>query len=76
MNQPANSLNVGDVVQLKSGGPDMTVVRVLEANADPVGEIVMKQHGLKAGDVVCTWFDGETKEEAGFPASAVERVDM
>ena len=52
-----NSFNAGDVVCLKSGGPDMTVERVEAAAA-----------GLS---VVCVWFVEQSLYRASFPASAL-----
>jgi uncharacterized protein YodC (DUF2158 family) len=52
------TFNVGDIVQLKSGGPDMTVTRI----------------GASAGEPMlwCTWFDG-TKDAYGlFPPNALK----
>ncbi|MGA1303200.1 MAG: YodC family protein [Cyanobium sp.] len=46
---------VGDVVQLKSGGPMMTITSI-EAN-----------HGLLS----TTWFDGTRQEKESFPLDAV-----
>jgi uncharacterized protein YodC (DUF2158 family) len=45
---PSMAFGVGDCVQLKSGGPDMTVTKVI---ATPEGEAI----------VLCDWFDGSTK---------------
>ena len=38
------SFSVGDTVQLKSGGPDMTVTRIGTAGGEPM--------------VWCAWFEG------------------
>ena len=56
----ANTFKPGDVVQLKSGGPKMTVV---EAHKNLVGTPVVVVH----------WYDaeGETKQEI-LPETAVE----
>lgn len=49
--------NVGDVVQLKSGGLDMTV--------SYVGEKVFPSGG-KVPIVSCTWFNGKKLEKESF----------
>ncbi|THF60809.1 YodC family protein [Pseudothauera rhizosphaerae] len=51
------TFKVGDVVKLKSGGPDMTV--------DYVGEVEFP-HGGKAPTVSCTWFVGKKLERNSF----------
>src|SRR5690349_12253597 len=52
------SLKVGDTVQLKSGGPDMTVTRIGTAGGEPM--------------VWCAWFEG-TKDAYGlFPPDALK----
>ena len=52
-----NGLNPGDVVCLKSGGPDMTVERV-EATAGNTS-------------VICVWFVDQSLYRASFPMSAL-----
>ena len=52
-----NAFKPGDVVCLKSGGPDMTVERA-EAGAGDVS-------------VVCVWFVERNLYRASFPASAL-----
>jgi len=50
--------NVGDTVKLKSGGPDMTVVKIGTAGGEPM--------------VWCAWFEG-TKDVYGlFPPNALK----
>ena len=53
--------NIGDVVQLKSGGPPMTVVK-----AGP--------NEKKIGTVWCEWFEEKTQNSAVFPSDAVNHV--
>jgi uncharacterized protein YodC (DUF2158 family) len=59
-----NEIKVGDVVQLKSGGPKMTV----------------SQTGNTAfGDTVvhawCDWFEGNKKMDGVFPLTSLRAVD-
>lgn len=53
----ANSFKPGDIVQLKSGGPVMTVTRVLAG-----GKVLHT-----------SWFAGKKNETAAFPFEAVIR---
>lgn len=70
-----SQFNVGDIVRLKSGGPKMTVTRIIRKREGFIDEAMTKMKGLSAGDVVCTWFDGEEKKESGFAADALEKVE-
>jgi uncharacterized protein YodC (DUF2158 family) len=51
-----NTLKVGDVVQLKSGGPQMTVCKIDE-------------EGIT---INCCWFNGKKVEKADFPLETLE----
>jgi uncharacterized protein YodC (DUF2158 family) len=55
-------LNIGDVVKLKSGGPKMTVTRLLTKNGEPT--------------CVCEWFEDETNKNAAaaFPVEALAKA--
>ncbi len=54
-----NELKVGMIVQLKSGGPQMTVVKI-----DPKYE----------GSIFCRWYSGDKFEREGFPPEALEII--
>ena len=49
----------GDIVKLKSGGPDMAVQSLFDSNA----EIYM-----------CQWFAGKKLESGRFPVESLEKV--
>lgn len=70
-----SDLSVGDVVRLKTGGPKMVVSHVFESDNTMKNALVGGAHGLKKGDLVCTWFDGDEKKDGGFRAGTVVRVD-
>lgn len=55
----ATSFNVGDIVKLKSGGPDMTVKTLPQE---------------KGTTYVCQWFAGRKLEQGSFPADSLEKV--
>lgn len=54
-----NTFKVGDIVKLKSGGPDMTV-RVVP---DPTSKTY-----------TCQWFAGKKLEQGSFPGDSLEPV--
>lgn len=54
----ADEIKEGDVVMLKSGGPDMTVTSIGD------------QYGTRT--VWCAWFDGKKNCNATFNANAVQ----
>ena len=54
----ADEFKPGDVVVLKSGGPDMTVEKISTFN----------------GDVVCQWFGGRKLEKGSFPPASLTHV--
>jgi uncharacterized protein YodC (DUF2158 family) len=56
----AERLRVGDIVQLKSGGPQMTVIRT---------DVV--QVGWDEPGVTCTWFAGAKNERGTFLPDAL-----
>lgn len=57
---------IGDVVRLKSGGPDLVITYILMGNStrDKAAEL----RGFKKGDVVCEWQmempDGKTQNKS------------
>jgi uncharacterized protein YodC (DUF2158 family) len=55
------TFQIGDVVQLKSGGPKMTV--------EDVG-----QNAIGADTVWCSWFDGNKKVQGTFAPQALQKV--
>ena len=68
---------VGDVVQLKSGGPKMTIKRLIGQGTDNwqsrINEEAMKAIGHKNGDLVCVWFENNQLKDAVFPPETVEK---
>ncbi|MGG4604257.1 YodC family protein [Paenalcaligenes sp. Me131] len=53
-----NSFVVGDIVKLKSGGPEMTV------------KIVSEEHQI----YTCQWFAGKKLEQGQFPGDSLVEV--
>ena len=65
-----DSIKVGDVVQLKSGGPKMTVQRVLGSDQSNLGlkasDEFLKLKGFRDGDVICNWFEASSLKDGTF----------
>ena len=57
----SEAIKAGDVVQLKSGGPKMTVEEI-----KPWNEIVR---------VWCNWFDGTNAKADSFPLTSLKPVE-
>jgi uncharacterized protein YodC (DUF2158 family) len=57
----ATELKVGDIVQLKSGGPEMTVTHVGDA--------------IDRNRIHTAWFAGKKNEKSVFPSEALELVE-
>ena len=55
----SDQFKVGDVVQLKSGGPKMTVTQV-------------GNHELYGPTVWCVWFVGTKQEKGTFPPGSLQ----
>jgi len=67
----------GQVVRLRSGGPDMTVKSVIgEEKKMPFTLIddAWKSKGLRDDDVICVWFEGNTSKEDGFDVELLDLV--
>ena len=64
-------LTSGDVVQLKSGGPLMTVSGVI--GKDPLLEGLKAAKGYSDGDVTVEYFVKDRLEKATFKASSLEK---
>jgi uncharacterized protein YodC (DUF2158 family) len=54
-----NTFAVGDIVKLKSGGPEMTVRAIPTEHT--------KQY-------ICQWFAGKKLEQGTFPADSLEQI--
>lgn len=54
---------VGDIVKLKSGGPEMTVK-----------EAVTNMKGIETGSYRCQWFAGKKLDNGVFPYESLEAV--
>lgn len=55
-----DTFDIGDIVRLKSGGPDMTVAEVGEIEGRPT--------------VWCTWFEKDKQDQSTFHPGTLERI--
>jgi len=68
----------GDVVKLKSGGPVMTIFRILGEETGnlqiEMADKMIKMGGYENGDLVCEWFDKAVRKNEVFKESSIELV--
>ena len=73
------TLKIGDVVQLKSGGPKMTVQRIIGSDNNNIGlkagDEFLKLRGFKDGDVICHWFEGSSLRDGTFKIESLLQLD-
>ncbi len=65
----------GDVVQLKSGGPRMTITGIIgesDQNSPLNLRALQKVAGFENGDVTVQYFDGARLEKAVFKKTVIE----
>lgn len=67
-----NPFRVGETVQLKTGGPPMTIQRIMEGGMKdvPVTGIPM----TNKGDLYCCWFVDKDIMKASFRPDMIERT--
>ncbi len=72
-------LKMGDVVQLKSGGPKMTIQRIMGSDKSNFGvkaaDEFLKLSGYKDGDVICQWFEGNSLRDGTFKTESLNRAE-
>ena len=75
-----DSVKVGDVVQLKSGGPRMIVQRVIGSDQSNLGlkasDEFLKLKGFHDGDVVCNWFESSSLKDGTFKVESLNREGL
>ncbi len=73
------ALQTGTVVQLKSGGPEMTIKGIIGDENSPLNkteETGLKIRGYGEGDVYCQWFNDINKlESACFKPNMLDEID-
>ena len=72
-------MTIGDIVQLKSGGPKMTVQRIIGADRSNLGlkaaDEYLKMRGFTDGDVICQWFEGNTLRDGTFKVASLNPTE-
>lgn len=68
MNQDAQELKVGDVVELQSGSPRMTIRMIKDHTKTSASQVPQK-------DALCTWFVGLKQEVGWFSTLCLVRSD-
>ena len=72
-------MNIGDIVQLRSGGPKMTVQRIIGADKNNFGlkaaDEYLKMRGFTDGDVICQWFEGNALKDGTFKSASLNHLD-
>jgi uncharacterized protein YodC (DUF2158 family) len=72
-------MNTGDIVQLKSGGPKMTIQRVIGDDKSNFGlkatDEYLKIRGFTDGDVICQWFEGDNLRDGTFKISSLIKLE-
>jgi len=71
------NFKTGNIVQLKSGGPQMTVQRIIGSDNSnfliKTADELLKTQGFSNGDVICQWFNGNRLERGTFKADSLEQ---
>ena len=69
------SFKVGDVVKLKSGSSNMTIIDIFDTDKKDMNTLQGKLSNRKKGDVLCEWMDAsEMYHKKYFIPEALELV--
>jgi len=66
---------LGDVVQLKSGGPEMTVQNIVGKTTNKTEMFAYTASGHAEGAVVCKWFSGNELKSDIFKPETLNIVE-
>jgi uncharacterized protein YodC (DUF2158 family) len=69
---------IGNVVKLKSGGPEMTIQRFIGCDQMNFGlkaaDEFYKLRGFKDGDLICQWFSNNQVKDGAFLKTSVVKI--
>ena len=68
-----NEFMTGDVVQLKSGGPKMTVHKII--GGSDLDVLASAFRGADKGDIECKWFENGRIESAHFKPQMLMKAE-
>lgn len=67
--------NKGNVVKLKSGGPEMTITRIIGEekgnNRVEMADKMILHSGYENGDAICEWFEKTERKDGVFKESSL-----
>ena len=68
----------GNVVELKAGGPEMVVTRIIgeekgNYRIEMADKLIMSS-GYENGDVICEWFDKTERKDGVFKETSLELI--
>lgn len=70
-------MQVNDIVKLKSGGPEMTIQRLIgesKSLLEMMDDDGWRLKGFCTGDAVCRWFVGKKLKIEAFSIKSLEEV--
>jgi uncharacterized protein YodC (DUF2158 family) len=68
----------GDIVQLKSGGPKMTVKGIVGNSSQALSKLenkAYKIHGIEDGTVICEWFLNNELKFGQFQSEMIVKIE-
>ncbi len=71
MEEITPKFKLGDVVQLKSGGPEMTVSELIM-----VLNMSTASYDKFTGKVKCQWFSNKERKEETFVQDTIEKIEL
>jgi uncharacterized protein YodC (DUF2158 family) len=68
------NFKLSEVVQLKSGGPKMTIIKIIGQNTSRDENFRYQIQGYNEGDLICEWFVDDVLKNSPFNPSSVDLV--